>query len=280
MRRGALGLALVLLVASSGCTLIDSIRPPTELRGPGAAYESYLTGGDELVIELDHVPGAELDAGTPAEEQVVDQLERITQKDVIVRESGELPEQGEHYAYSTAELHQLHADHRDHQPGNGTEVVHALFLDGHYEHGGTLGVAFDTRAFAIFKGEIRDATCGNDEPVCQLPCEDGELLCQRKATPATREWKVTRAVTIHEAGHLLGLVNSPLPMVTDHEMSDDPKPETDAHENRSHSANDSSVMWWRINSAAEIQQIGEGGEVPWRFGEHDIEDARAIQGGE
>lgn len=280
MARVAVGLALVLLVASSGCTLLETIGPNVQARGPGAAYESYLTGEGEIVVELDHVPGAKWDPDTPAEQDFVDQVERITTKDVDVRTNAELPEKGEDYAYAASELSEMHEAYQDLEPEDGSEVMHVLFLDGRFERENTLGVAFDTRAFAVFKGEIRESTCGNDEPVCQAPCLDDEPVCQRNANAVTREWKMTRAVAIHEAGHLLGLVNSLLPMVQDHEMDEDPKPETPAYENRSHSSNDSSVMWWELDGSADPQEIVEGGDVPWRFGERDIEDARAIQGGE
>jgi len=277
MARKALGIALLVLVASSGCTFLDALGPNVQARGPGAAYDSYLAEAETVVVEIDHAPGALWDEDTPAEEQFVDELERVTAAEIEIRVDEELPEQGEDYAYALGELRDLHAERQDTEVANDTEVMHVLFLDGRFAQEGTLGLSFDTRAFALFKGEIRDSTCENDAPVCQLPCRDDEVVCERKATPATREWKVTRAVGIHEAGHLLGLVNSPLPMVQDHEMSEDPEPDTPADENRSHSSNRSSVMWWQLNSAADIREIGEGGEVPWRFGEQDVADARAIQ---
>jgi hypothetical protein len=275
MRLVRVGLVALLLVAANGCTFVDQLASE-EPRGPGAAYRSYLAGSaDTIVVEIDHAPGAGFDPDTAAENQFVDQLERITTKDIEVRASPEITGRGEDHAYTLGELRKLHREHMDTQPGNGTEVVHALFLEGKFQ-GPVAGLSFAQRGFALFKGQIAEGSCGNDEPVCQ-GCSGEAQPCEQWTQPTVREWKVTRSVAIHEAGHLLGLVNSPLPMVEDHEMAEDPRPDTEARENRSHSTNASSVMFWKVENPHGVDDLVDGGEVPWRFGEQDVRDARAIQ---
>lgn len=276
----ALTVVLVsLLVATSGCTQIVDAFQDGGLAGPGAHYEAYLAGtADRLVVELDYAPGALWDTSTNADEDFVSELERITDKEVVVEASQDLPRKGPDYAYSMQELRALHADHQDLESGNGTVVMHALFLDGEFE-AEVAGLAYDEDAFALFKGTIRERTCSNDADSCNGPVQAiGSALGQND--PAVREWKVTRAVAIHEAGHLLGLVNSPLPMIEEHEMTQDPKPDTPQNEGEAHSTNENSVMFWRVEATGEdgLDTLIEGGDVPWRFDGNDLQDARAIQG--
>lgn len=271
--------AVGLLVPASGCTMIDALPGSTERsRGPGALYQSYLAGSsDRILVELDYAPGARWDESTPAKSDFVDQLERITQKEVVVQADQDLEGQGWDYAYSVSELQDLHERHQDARSGNGTEVMHALFVQGEYR-GSVAGVAFAPRAFAVFKGQIDENTCDNDEPVCRGSCPPMDPTCLNRVDPSVREWKVTRSVAIHEAGHLLGLVANPLPMVEDHLMEEDPNPDTPEDEaGDSHSSNESSVMYWKIANTAQLDDFVDGGEVPWRFGRLDVKDARAVQ---
>lgn len=262
MLKRSLAVLMVVVLAASGCAqLRDRLQNPTE-GGPGSNYESYLGGGaDTLLVELDHSPGAKWDTSQRVDEQFKQEVQRITDKRVVVETSRDLPGKGEDYAYSSEELRQLHRDHQDFQSGNGTVVMHALFLDGDYG-GNVAGLAFDADAFALFKGTISEQTCSNDALTC---------------TGGVREWKVTRSVAIHEAGHLFGLVNSPLPMVTPHEMTQDPKPDTPKNEGKAHSTNEDSVMYWKVENTGGLASLIGGGEVPWEFDSNDMQDARAVR---
>lgn len=273
--RSRAALVVVAALLLPGCLQVLQGGPPGP-RGPGQAYESYLgPGADTVVVEIDHVPGALWDESTPAEEDFVDQIERITGKEVRIETNASLPPQGSDYRYSVAELYELRDEYRSIEEGNGTVVMHALFLDGEFQ-GRTVGLAFAADTFAIFKGTIEDSgnTCENDADVCGDPAN--ALLVDQDSVP---EWAFTRAVAIHEAGHLAGLVNCPLPMVQDHEMDEDPNPNTTQNEGRCHSSNQDSVMTWQLEAEGEAGDVVEGGEVPWTFDENDLRDARQVRNG-
>lgn len=245
---------VVLLVTASlaGCTqVLDDFRGGMQT-GPGSNYETYLTGERKLVVELDHAPGAKWDTSEPAPQDFRRQLERITGKTVEVRTSQELPSRGSDYAWSTSELRQLHQDHQDLSADDSRVVMHALFVDGRHDDQ-TVGLAYDADAFAMFMGKIDEVTCSN-----------GALVCDR-----AERYEVVRAVSIHEAGHLFGLVNAPLPMQTPHEDPD--------HE--AHSDNEQSVMFWKVESSRAITDLFSRDTVPYKFDSNDLQDARALRGG-
>lgn len=245
---------LVLVAGLSGCTqAFENFQMGPQ--GPGSNYEAYLTGDRKLVVELDHSPGAKWDTSTNAKDDFRQQLERITDKTVEIRASADLPDRGQDYAWSMSELRDLHEQHQDLSSNENRVVMHALFVDGKSgANADSVGVAYDADAFALFEGKIDSVSSANDCVVCS----------------GVQRWKVMRAVSIHEAGHLLGLVSSPLPMVEDH--NDDP-------ENPAHSENRDSVMFAKVETGSGLTDLFGGGDVPWRFDSNDMADARAQRSG-
>lgn len=276
MRARVLALVGVLILAS-GCTQAIPQAFQPEPQNPGDAYEDYLAGtADTLRVEVHYSPGALW--ADEAQADFVQELERITQKDVDIVTNQSLPSNGDDYVYSLVELIEFHEERAGEQPDEDTAVMHALLLDG--ELGGdTIGLAFAPTTFALSMGTVRDSshTCPNGSDVC---ASEGDLMAGEPPTPSIEEWKFARAVGIHEAGHLFGLVNCPLPMVVDREMTEDPQPEQEGHAGRCHSQNEDSVMFWQVDydwENLEEQDIVEEGDIPWQFDENDVQDARALQ---
>ena len=236
------------LVALAGCANIV----PTPEGGPGALAEEYLAGGGVLIIELDHSPGAPPTSKVQA--ALREEIGRITQKTVEIRVSRDLPARGDTHTYSLDELRDLHDAHQDERARSGVAVLHLLFVDGRVVNERTAGVAYLEDAAALGIGLMRENTCS----------DGGGVLCLGQPEFSN----AVRAVAVHEVGHLLGLVNLGLPMVTPHEDREHP----------GHSSSDRSVMWHEVETANGLQNLFDGGAgIPWQFDSNDIQDARAIQ---
>lgn len=130
----------------------------------------------------------------------------------------------------------------------GSETLHWYFLfpSGEHEDSSVLGVAVDASTVAIFKDSVDEA----------------QGLFGR---PSSEE--VERAVTVHEAGHLLGLVNLVYTSPIDHEDPDHPH----------HSKNEDSVMYWAI----ETNDVGNfiTGNIPDEFDDDDKSDLEGMASG-
>jgi hypothetical protein len=116
-----------------------------------------------------------------------------------------------------------------------TLTSHVLLLDGQYIDGDRLGVSWDQTHIALFTNTI--------DRICTEGPGDPDRIC-----PAMEE-----GVLLHEIGHLLGLVNAGLPMVSDHE-----DPEHPAHDH-----NADCIMYWsydREGLAQQVQDRGQGQE--------------------
>jgi len=137
--------------------------------------------------------------------------------------------------------------HGDDAMGSSTLNWYLLFPKGTYDDESVLGVAVDASTVAVFKDSI-------DESVNFL------------GRPSADE--IERAVTVHEVGHLLGLVNLVYQSPIDHEDPDHP----------GHSSNDDSVMYWAIESSS----IGNifSGSIPDDFDSDDKSDLEGMASGE
>lgn len=122
-------------------------------------------------------------------------------------------------------------------------VVRLLFLKGSYApEPSALGVAVRGDVAAVFSDQVR-----------------------RAASPIVRRSAIEDAVTMHEIGHLLGLVDLVLPT-----GRQDP-------EHPGHSQSRSSVMYWAVESDI-IGQVLDG-QPPRDFDDADRADLAAIRSG-
>jgi hypothetical protein len=131
--------------------------------------------------------------------------------------------------------------------GSNTLHWYFLFPAGKHSRDSVLGVAVDASTVAIFKDSVEEA-----EGFLGRPSSD----------------EVERAVTVHEAGHLLGLVNLVYQSTIDHEDST----------HKGHSNNEDSVMYWAIEST----DVGNflTGSLPDEFDDDDKTDLEGMASGD
>ncbi len=143
--------------------------------------------------------------------------------------------------HSAAQVRSL-ADSQGTPDRAGVAVVHVFYMAGQFEKDGTLGVSVRGDTLAIFTDEIDSST-----------------------SPFVTETRLERAVTTHELGHLLGLVDLYLD-----DNRDDPQ-------HPGHSTNRGSVMYWAVETSLVGQVLG--GPPPVEFDSFDLADLRRIRGG-
>lgn len=218
-------------------------------RGPGASARDFLDDAvyDSLVVEVDHVVGQ---APSPAALSVLETRlqERCTKPGgVTIVVDDAIPSGGT--TYSVADNQALERQHRDQASSGSTAVFYVLYLDGASDQdgpsGSVLGWAHGPSSVGIFRQTIQGAS---------------SLL----ATPE----QIEGAVLVHEAGHLLGLVNNGTPMVANHEDA--------AH--RGHDVDDGCIMHWQIETSDIVALIQSRGALPTQFDARCIEDLRASGG--
>lgn len=129
------------------------------------------------------------------------------------------------------------------EQGRGTAVVRLLFVGGRYADAeGVLGVSVRGDAAAVFSDEV-----------------------DRSGSPLVGPAAIEDAVTIHELGHLLGLVD--LLLSTGREDPEHP----------GHSRNRESVMYWAVESTL-VADVLTGGP-PREFDAQDLQDLARIRSG-
>ena len=245
-------MALVAAVTCSSCVVRTEVRPdsgsqsgglvpedlPPGVRyvGPGAEATTYLRGDvGRIVVEVDHTEGAEVSAEALGHFQTV--LGSVADKPVEI-ETSTISVNGS--AFSAEDLRSLENEHRDTVTDSDTASMYVLSLNGTLsDRQGIIGVAYGGSSFALFLEQNR----GLDSAA------------------------VERAVLVHEAGHLLALVNVGYESPRDREDPDHPN----------HSSNADSAMHWAVESVSILDALGGG--PPDDFDDHDRADLADIASG-
>lgn len=206
---------------------------------------SYLRSAPHgrLVVEVDAAQGVALNAAS------LDTLRtRLTEN--LGKSGGISIETGGSFsssrsAWSLSDIRAAEQANRSRHSSGSTATMWVGVFNGSYaEDDSVLGVAYSASSFAVFPERIAAA---------------GNLLVSSAS--------IERSVLVHEAGHLLGMVNVGWKSAIDHEDPDHP----------GHSKNPDSVMYWAIESI-DVVDILTGGP-PDDFDSDDKADLRTRRSG-
>lgn len=222
----------------SGATGGPSARKD-DLAPLGAMCRDYLRA-PRIVLEMDWQEGAEPTAEARA--HLLDTLRRVSGATVVASGGPEITTERE--VWTPADLRAEAAAHRTHYSTSDQMALYVLSVEGRFQDEGALGVAHRASEFAIFPDLIGRLSA---------------LLGGRTA--------VERAVLVHEAGHLLCLVNIGYRSPFDREDAEHPN----------HSNDRRSVMHWAIETSA-IGQLFKG-PPPNTFTEQDLADLAGLRAG-
>lgn len=223
----------------STATRAPSARRLDDLGGLGALCRDYLRAR-RLVVEIDWEAGAEPAASARA--HLIAALRQVTGAQVTLAGGQEVA--GSREVWSAQDLRATAAAHRSHYSTAEQPALYVLSVGGRFEDEGALGVAHRASELAMFPRRIGRLSrlLGGDEAV-------------------------QRAVLVHEAGHLLCLVNIGYTSAFAREDPEHPK----------HSNDRASVMHWAIDTSAVGQLFN--GPPPDSFTAQDLADLQALKGG-
>lgn len=211
-------------------------------RGGAGAYARTILRPEpatRVVLEILQQAGAEPSQNTV--NHAVSVLRDVTKKNVTLSGPHTIP--GADGNVSEAEIETMSDRHGKTSQGNGTAVIRILFLKGAFNgDDSVLGVAVRGDTAAIMSDQVRSA-----------------------ASPFASRSRIEDAVTEHEIGHLLGLVDIVL------------KTGREDPEHKGHSRNRNSVMYWAVESDLVGQVLG--GPPPVDFDDADRADLAAIRNG-
>lgn len=154
-----------------------------------------------------------------------------------------IPPQGNRHTLD--DIRAVEDAHRTHFSTDGTVIMHYLFLDGEFaEEEGALGLAYRASSVAIFPDTIDAAS-----------------------TPLVTSEAIEGSVVVHEAGHLLRLVNIGYRSPRDHEDPEHPN----------HTKHRDGVMFWAVESISVANVLAGG--PPDDFHPDSRADLRDLQSG-
>ncbi|MEK6607426.1 MAG: hypothetical protein AABZ30_07180 [Myxococcota bacterium] len=259
----------LIFVVATGCgddsaasTRVDERGCPDE---PGALD---LATGDvcgALAIEVDAVEGH--DARGAALDTLATQLGDLAGSghfgkpdgiSIVVDEEDIAPSTEADHAYTFAELRELIDAHRSYARAEGEAAIHLLYVDGHFEddtsQSRVLGFAYGHSRIVMFRASIDDG------------CEAALALVRDRVCNLAES-----TVLLHEVGHLLGLVDNGLPMVSDHKDE----------EHGAHDVDEDCIMYYLSETSQMIplliDNVTGGDESVTPFDDRCLEDLEAAQ---
>lgn len=216
---------LVMALALQSCS-DDSVQsqPESERADDIVSSSTY----SKLLIEVDWVEGAQ---PQDIDSDVTSFLNELLDKPngIQIKRDQELSSKGVDHVWTFEEMDELLRDNQTLETGADQTAIHIVFLDGAYEgneaNSVVLGLAWGRR-IAIFKDTIRSA--------CERPLL-GERLCK----------DAELAITLHELGHVIGLVNNGVPLTSDHHDE----------EHGAHCTNEDCLMYWEYEGVKLIDAL-------------------------
>lgn len=218
----------------------------------------------KLVLEVDNITGHE--PREAALDMLMEQLDALVEGGQlgkpegveILRDETEIPAPSDKddHVYTFDELDALLTKHRSTKATATEAALSMLYVGGHYEDERVLGFAYGGSRIVMFRQTV-ESSCQAGPPAIR------EVLCN--LTEAT--------VLIHEMGHLLGLVDNGIPMVTDHE---DPDPKHDHHD-----VNDQCAMYWASEKSdivpLLIKRLTDKDDSVSPYDQNCLDDLAAVQ---
>ncbi len=232
----------------SGCIgdeILDDVIP--QLKGiPGSLTMACLTDShNQMILEIDYEAGYKPEtSSTDLLKQRIDEVCSFSKGITLEFTETDFDDVG---TWSADDVREQGWEHKEDDPTNGKTLRwQLLFPAESNDDENVLGVAVDASTIAIFGESVDDAAGLFNRP----SAED-----------------VENSVIVHEAGHLLGLVNLVYTSPVDHEASDKP----------GHSNNEDSVMYWAIESVTVANFIS--GDLPNEFDQDDKDDLAGLAAG-
>lgn len=204
--------------------------PPIEFdhsRAPGASAEAFITSNsfDHLRIEIQYMPETRPDEASINNLQ--DFLELHLEKaSVTILEPQEIAS-GQQESYTADDVRNIEEQNREEFTDGNTLAAYVLFLDGEFESGSVLGVAYYNTSTAYFGDTINRISGGLGQP-------------SRTTIEST--------VFAHEFGHLMGLVNNGTEAQADHHDS----------ENGAHCTVEGCLMYFQVETTNFFANLFDG----------------------
>lgn len=215
-----------------------------DLGGVGANGRAMLRSSHPtMVVEVD--VQEDLDPDPAALDHLLEVLGSVTDKPDGIVQAGGNRFTSDRTTWSSGDLRAVAEQHRSNHSDADTVAMYLLYVRGGSQDEGAIGVAYNASEFAVFPEKWRGT------------------LSQTLGSATA----VERAVLVHEAGHLFGLVN----------LTYDSRFDREDPEHPGHSSERDSVMYWAIESTA-IGQVFSG-PPPDDFNEADRADLGFLRTG-